>query len=229
MEHERETEEQEEYTAIYTVSRRTRTRSKCRRTKSGRNEKTQSEKNRNACPDERLPPVMFSPRNQKLSSKMKSKFDITKEKLQNLDTVFFPIPRNRVFLGKCSDDDDSSGYRVSESVLSVLKTVRIWKLRKTGRQGYDKFRRTAEFVRFARKMCARQPDKTLSPEESILFFLNTSSRRRPDTPNSPDPRTLFDVTPFKALGQKTFVNTLRNCLGIPPELRTSDDITAMTR
>ncbi|XP_033736510.1 cyclic nucleotide-binding domain-containing protein 2-like [Pecten maximus] len=231
MEHEceTETEEQEEYTAIYTVSRRThtRTRGKCSRTKSGKNEQSQAKKNLNVFLEGHLPPVIFSPRNQSEPPKTSSgKTDITKENWRNLD--IFPIAQKKVFLGECSDQEDLNECPVSESVLTVLKTVRIWKLKKTGKRGYDKFRRTAEFVQFARKICTCRPNRTLSQEESILFFLNTSSKRRPDTPNSPDPRVLFDVTPFKALGQKNFVNTVRNCLGIPPEWRSNDDITAMT-
>ncbi|XP_069114971.1 cyclic nucleotide-binding domain-containing protein 2-like [Argopecten irradians] len=213
-EYETETEEKEEYTTIYKVSRRTRTRGKCSRTNSAKNEQPKTKQGLNSFFDGRLPPVIVSP------SKMAS----AKSDTRNPDI----FSRNKVFIGECSDSEDYHDCPVSESVLTVLKTVRIWKLKKTGKRGYDKFRRTVEFVKFAWNMCIRRSKRPLNQEEGILFFLNTSTKRRPDTPNSPDPRALFDVTPFKALGQKNFINTLRNCLEKLPEWRSADDITAMT-
>ncbi|KAK3094211.1 hypothetical protein FSP39_025476 [Pinctada imbricata] len=50
------------------------------------------------------------------------------------------------FLGECPYDD---------SEISVLKTKRIWKFKKTGRKGLDRFRRVVEFVKFARLLFVR--------------------------------------------------------------------------
>ncbi|CAC5424064.1 unnamed protein product [Mytilus coruscus] len=121
--------------------------------------------------------------------------------------------RNRVFLGECTYDED----------LSILQTTRIWKCRKTGRHSLDTFRRVVEFITFAQKMfnCDRTPK--LSQQETILFFLDTQTLEKHDKDS---PKLLFDMTPFKSIGQRSLVNSVKGVLQKVPIKRSEKDISA---
>ncbi|CAG2255476.1 unnamed protein product [Mytilus edulis] len=122
--------------------------------------------------------------------------------------------RNRVFLGECAYDED----------LTILQTTRIWKCRKTGKNSLDTFRRVVEFITFAQKMfnCDRTPK--LSQQETILFFLDTQTLEKQDKDS---PKLLFDMTPFKSIGQRSFVNSVKGVLQKDPIKRAEKDVSAL--
>lgn len=136
---ETETEEQEEYTAIYKVSRRKHTRT---RTKSSNKPKQRDEKNPpketalNPFLEGHLPEVVkdsFCIDKESLKTNAKHVSDFSKASFRNISIHNILGQRNKVFLGECSDEEDL-GEDTSRQECAVLKSVRIWKLRQTGRR-----------------------------------------------------------------------------------------------
>ncbi|XP_064622330.1 uncharacterized protein LOC135484627 [Lineus longissimus] len=136
-----------------------------------------------------------------------------------------------------SDDCDEYGYNSFPSTryqyYQDARPVRtkVWKHSATGNKALDRFRRLVEFVLIAKRLfnCNRS---NLKQHENMLFFPDTKPNglstnvKNGKEAISPE-RMFFDLTPYKAIGEKSMVGSVKQILNVTPAVRKEHQVKSM--